>query len=451
MEKNLTNGSVFKNIIYFSLPYLFSYFLQTLYGMADLFIIGRFETAVAPTTSVSIGSQVMHMLTVMLVGLAMGTTVCVGQAVGANDKKRAAKDVGNTVTLFMTLSIVLTVVLIFLVKPIVGVMKTPEEAVDGTVSYLVICFIGIPFITAYNVLSSIFRGMGDSKTPMYFIAVACVANIGLDCLFMGVFRLGAAGAALGTTIAQAISVILSLAVIIKKKIIVVQKSDFKPDTAIMSKLLKIGVPVALQDGFVQIAFIFITIIANRRGLVDSAAVGIVEKIIGFLFLVPSSLLSTVSALGAQNIGAGKKERAEQTLKYACFIALGYGAIIAVLFNFIAEPTVALFKNDPAVVSAGGQYLKGYIWDAFFAGVQFSFSGYFCALGKSQLSFLHNVISILTARVPGAYLASKYFPNTLFPMGLASACGSLISIIVCLIAFGILKKREKGKTRTNGYA
>ncbi len=442
MKKNLTTGSVFKNIVYFSLPYLFSYFLQTLYGMADLFIIGKFEKAVAPTTAVSIGSQVMHMLTVMIVGLAMGSTVCIGQAIGANDKKRAARDIGNTVTLFMALSVVLTAVLLLLVKPIVSVMNTPTEAVDGTVSYLTVCFIGIPFITAYNILSSIFRGMGDSKSPMYFITAACAANIGLDVLFMGAFKMGPVGAALGTTLSQAVSVIISLAVIIKRRSISLQKEDFKPEHSVMGKLLKIGIPVALQDGFIQIAFIFITILANRRGLTDSAAVGIVEKIIGFLFLVPSSLLSTVSALGAQNIGAGKKDRAIQTLKYSCYIALGYGAVISILFQFIAEPTVALFKDDPAVIAAGGQYLKGYVFDAFFAGIQFSFSGYFCALGKSQLSFLHNVISILTARVPGAYLASKYFPNTLLPMGLASAAGSLISVIVCLIAFAVLKRREK---------
>lgn len=227
MEKNLTTGSVFKNIILFSLPYLLSYFLQTLYGMADLFIIGQFE-GVASTTAVSIGSQVMHMLTVMIVGLAMGTTVSIGQAIGAGDRNQAAKDVGNTVTLFMAVSITLMAVLLVLVRPIVSAMSTPTEAIGGTAAYLTICFIGIPFITAYNIISSIFRGMGDSKSPMYFIAVACAANIGLDYLFMGVFRLGPAGAALGTAVSQAISVVVSLLVILKRKSIVLEKSDFKP-------------------------------------------------------------------------------------------------------------------------------------------------------------------------------------------------------------------------------
>ena len=196
MEKNLTTGSVSKTIVYFALPYLLSYFLQTLYGMADLFITGQF-CGIDSITAVSNGSQVMHMLTVIIVGLAMGTTVVIGRAIGADNKENAGVAIGNTITLFMGLSIVLTVVLLALVKPIVSLIAIPEEAVSGTVAYLIICFIGIPFITAYNIISSIFRGMGDSKSPMYFIAVACAANIALDYLFIGACSLGPIGAALG--------------------------------------------------------------------------------------------------------------------------------------------------------------------------------------------------------------------------------------------------------------
>ena len=360
MEKNLTTGSVLKNILFFSLPYLFSYFLQTLYGMADLFIIGQFE-GVAATTAVSIGSQVMHMLTVMIVGLAMGTTVSIAQAIGANKKDDAAAATGNTVTLFLILSVCLTGALLCVIRPITMIMSVPEEAVSGTIAYLTICFIGIPFITAYNIISSIFRGMGDSKSPMYFIAVACVANIILDYIFIGLCHFGPAGAALGTTVSQAISVIVSLFVIVKRKTgISLKPSDFCPKRNICGTILKIGIPIACQDGLIQIAFISITIIANKRGLTGSAAVGIVEKVISFLFLVPSSMLSTVSALGAQNIGAGKPERAKLTLRYAIFITAGFGLIVAIIIQFIAEPVVGLFTTDNGVILAGGQYLRGYI-------------------------------------------------------------------------------------------
>ena len=439
MEKNLTSGSVFQNIVWFSLPYLLSYFLQTLYGMADLFIIGQFE-GVAGTTAVSIGSQVMHMITVMIVGLAMGSTVSIAQAVGANNKKQASLSVGNTVTLFMGLSVVLAAVLLLFVRPIVTVMSTPEEAVSGTVLYLTICFLGIPFITAYNIISSIFRGLGDSRSPMYFIAVACVANIVLDYLFIGYFHLGPAGAALGTTLAQAVSVVIALLAISRQKSgITLCKNDFCPKKSVMGQLLQIGIPVALQDGFIQIAFIVITIIANRRGLSAAAAVGIVEKMISFLFLVPSSMLSTVSALCAQNIGAGKEDRARATLRYAIMIAAGFGILVSILIQFIAEPAVGLFTTDATVQMMGGQYIRGYIFDCIFAGIHFSFSGYFCACGRSEFSFLHNIIAIVLVRIPGVYLMSKLFPTTLLPMGIATACGSLLSVGICVMVYLWLRK------------
>lgn len=440
MEKNLTSGSVFKNVVCFSLPFLLSYFLQTLYGMADLFIIGQFG-GVEQTTAVSIGSQVMHMITVMIVGLSMGSTVIIARAVGAEDKKSASRTVGNTATLFMLISVALALILLLFARRIVFAMSTPEQAVNGTFLYLSICFAGIPFITAYNIISSIFRGLGDSKSPMYFIAVACVANIIFDYIFMGALKLGPAGAALGTTLSQAVSVAIALAVIIKRKLISVERSDFVLRREIVLPVLKIGFPVAMQDGFIQISFILITIIANRRGLADAAAVGIVEKIMSFMFLVPSSMLSTVSALASQNIGAKKYDRADSTLRFASFIATGFGLAMAVLIQFSASSFVALFTADSVVIALGAQYLRGYIWDCFLGGIHFSFSGYFCALGKSGISFLHNLLSIVLVRVPGAYFMSKLFPENLFPMGIATACGSLLSVIVCVIAFCILRKRN----------
>lgn len=438
-----------KRLLGFSLPYLLSYFLQTLYGMADLLIIGRYGT-VSDTTAVSIGSQVMHMLTVMIVGLAMGTTVCVGRSVGGKRRDRAAGYIGNTAVLFVGVSLALTALLIALVSPIVSVMSTPADAAAGARSYLTVCFIGIPFITAYNVISSIFRGMGDSRSPMYFIAVACAANIGLGLLFMGAFKMGPVGAALGTTLAQAVSVAVSLVMLLRRGGIRLSRADLRPQHSVIGDMLKIGVPIAVQDGLIQIAFILITVIANRRGMTDAAAVGIVEKIIGFLFLVPSSMLSSVSALGAQNIGADKPERARSTLGYAILFACGFGLCVAIAMQFGAERAVSLFtdsaaEDGAAVIRAGGQYLRGYVWDCVFAGIHFCFSGYFCAVGRSGLSFLHNIIAIGVMRVPGVYLMSQRFPDTLLPMGLATAAGSLVSVIICIIAYMCIRHSDRRST------
>ncbi len=445
MEKNLTTGSVFKTIVWFALPYVLSYFLQTLYGMADLFIMGQFG-GVDDITAVANGSQVMHMLTVIIVGLAMGATVAIGRAVGAGERREAGKAIGNTVTLFMILSLVMTAGLLVSVRGIVTLIGIPAESIVGTTQYLTICFIGIPFITAYNIISSIFRGLGDSKSPMVFIAVACAANIALDYLFIGLLDIGSAGAALGTTLSQTFSVVVSLIAIRRKDIgVPLEKSDFRPERAMLEKLLRVGVPVAVQDGCIQVAFIVITVIANHRGLDDAAAVGIVEKVISALFIVPSSMLATVSALSAQNIGAGKQDRAAQTLRYATMITCTYGVIVAILVQFIAESIVGAFTADSMVILLGSQYIRGYIWDCIAAGVHFSFTGYFCAYERSYIGFIHNMIAIVLVRVPGSYLASKLFADTLFPMGLAAFGGSMVSVVICVSVYLWLKRRGKLET------
>lgn len=441
MAKDLTQGSVFKNIILFSLPYLLSYFLQTLYGMADLFISGQFSGADV-ISAVAIGSQVMHMLTVMIVGLAMGTTVTISRAMGAKNKAKVQSAIGNTAVLFIAVSAALTAILLLLCPLIVSAMSTPAESVEYTKQYLTICFIGIPFITAYNIIASVFRGMGDSKTPMFFIAICCFLNIALDYLFIGLFGMKAGGAALATVLSQAVSVIISLIAIKKTKLVSLKRADFKIQKNVMGGILKIGVPVACQDGFIQISFLLITVIANSRGVEISAAVGIVEKIISFLFLVPSSMLSAISAVAAQNLGANEQKRAKETLFIGTAIAMSFGAVFAFIMQFASGAFVSLFTADQEVVKFGAQYLKSYVFDCLFAGFQFSFSGYFCALGKSIISFIHNVIAIVLVRVPGAYLASKLWPDTLYPMGWAPALGSLLSSVICLIFFIALKKKGK---------
>lgn len=442
MKNDLTQGSVLRTVAVFALPFLISYFLQTLYGMADLFIVGQFNGADS-IAAVSVGSQVMHMITVVIVALAMGSTVLIGRAVGSGDREKMNRIIGNTVTLFMSLSLVVTVLLLLLVKPIVALMFTPEEAVAQTEAYLYICFAGIPFITAYNVLSSVFRGMGDSKSPMYFIAVACVLNIALDYLLIGVFDMQATGAALATVAAQSGSVIIALVAIVKKEMgIHLTPSDFRPRKNLLLPLLKIGIPLSLQDAFIQMSFLVISMIANTRGVDIAAAVGIVEKIIGILFIVPSSMLASISAIVAQNMGAGYHDRARKTLGYGIGFCVGFGIISALTCQFIPDSIVALFTDEAAVILFGGQYLKAYAVDCIFAGIHFCFSGFFSAYGYSLIAFLHNAVSVLLVRIPGTYLASLWFPDTLYPMGWAAPLGSVLSVLICLGFYIWFRKKKK---------
>lgn len=411
MQYRLTEGSVLKNMLRFSLPYLLSCFLQTFYGLADLFITGRYNGA-DTITAVSVGSQVTHMLTVVIVGLAMGATVTISRAVGARDQRRAEKTIGSTISLFALFAVGATVLLLLAAKGILSLLSTPAEAFSQARSYLTICFAGIPFITAYNVISSVFRGLGDSKSPMYFVAAAGVINAILDWLFIGPMALGAVGAALATVIAQGCSVVLALLWMRRQNLgITLRKSDLRLSG--LSVLLKIGVPVALQDGFIQISF-----------------------------LVPSAMLSTVSAVAAQNAGAGLHRRSRQALVYGIVITVAVGAVFAAICQVWAEPIVRLFsKESELVVTLGGQYLRAYSLDCAIASIHFCFSGYFCAYERSVLSFVHNLISVLAIRIPGAYLASALFPDTLYPMGLAAPAGSLVSVIICLIMFLVLRKKQ----------
>lgn len=441
LQNDLTRGSMLKNLIRFSLPFLISSFLQTFYGLADLFFVGRWGGA-DTITAVSVGSQITHMLTVVIVGLSMGTTVAIGHLVGAGNRERAAKVIGNTVTLFALFALALTGILILCLDGVVAAVATPTEAVGQAKEYLLVCFIGIPFITAYNVISSIFRGMGDSRTPMYFVAAAGVINIVLDYILIGPLAMGARGAAIATVAAQACSVVLGLVAMLRRNEgIRLAGQDFCPEKDILTGILRVGIPIAVQDGFIQISFLVITAIANSRGVDVAAAVGIVEKLISFFFLVPSAMLSSVSAIASQNAGAGKHEQAKKVMWYGICVSVCFGAAVAVICQFCAEALVGLFAEDvQEVVRLGAQYLRSYVFDCGVAGIHFCFSGYFCAYGRSVLSFIHNVASVLLVRIPGAYLASLYFPATLYPMGWAAPVGSLLSVVICLGFYAAFDRR-----------
>lgn len=435
METNIfTQGSVVKNLIRFSLPYLLSCFLQTFYGLADLFIIGQFNGA-ASISAVSTGSQVMHMFTVVIVGLAVGSSVTISRLLGEKREKDIPYIIGNTSVFFLAFSVISSFLLILAIPFLLQLLVVPLEAIDETRQYLTVCFMGSIFIAGYNVISNIFRGLGDSKTPMYFVAIAGIINVGLDYLFIGPWHLKAIGAAYATVLAQALSVVFAIVYAMRKmKFIALQKQHFYLQKKYLRELLKIGLPIALQDGFIQVSFLLITVIANKRGVDVAAAVGIVEKVISFMFLVPSAMLSGVSTICAQNAGAGFHQRAVKTLYAGIMISSGVGFVFCLLSQLLATDIMEMFTREETVIIMGRQYLKAYSIDCILAAVHFCFSGLFTAYQKSYISFIHNVFSIVLVRIPGAYLAASLFKDTLFPMGLAAPAGSLLSIFICLYFF-----------------
>ena len=443
--QSFTEGNIVRGMLRFSVPYLITCFLQTFYGMADLFIVGQFN-APASISAVAVGSQLMHMLTVVIAGFAMGSTVLIGRSVGAGNRRGIAGAVSTTFAVFAALAAGLTVLLLLFTNPIIVLLKVPAAAVSESAAYMRICFAGVVFITAYNVVSAVFRGLGDTRRPMYYVAAAGILNIGLDWLLVGPLGMGAGGAALATVVSQGVSVLLGL-IALKKYHGDAFHRGARPDRDDAGRILGVGVPIALQEGLIQISFLVITMIANSRGVEVAAAVGIVEKVISFLFLVPSAMLSTVSALSAQNAGAGRHDRSRQVLRIGCLICAGFGAVVFVLCQPLAPHIVSLFvkqgDNVEAVVRLGGQYLRTYSLDCMLAGIHFCFSGFFSAYGKSGYSFLHNIISIITFRIPGAWAAAVLFPQTLYAMGIAAPMGSLLSVVICLVLYRVGRKNWGG--------
>lgn len=425
----LTQGNIYKTLITFAVPYLIANLIQALYGAVDMVVVGWFSDA-SGISAVSIGSQVMQIVTSLVSGLTLGGTILIGQYLGAEKEEDTVETIGTTLTLFAAAAIVFTVVMLCTVTPILQVLKTPAQAFEQAYQYVWIASCGIFFIFGYNAISAILRGMGDSKRPLVFIAVACVANIGLDLLFVGVFHMGAAGAALATILSQGISMVTAVVSLSRRNFLFsfhLTNFRIRKDKAL--RLLKIGLPVSLQETMVNLSFLFISAIINAMGVVASAAVGICGKFDAFAMLPASAFSAAISAIAAQNIGAGQPHRAKKSL-YASILS----AFICSLFFFvwaqIAPLTIpALFKGDSAVCAAGAEYLRSFSFDFIFVSFGFCLNGFFNGCGRTTFAMLNGIASTVFLRVPLAYVLSRMFPSSLVGIGAAAPIATVVSIVV----------------------
>ena len=437
MAKNLTVGDFRKNLAAFAVPFLFANMLQALYGATDLFVVGRYKSASA-IVAVNIGSQIMQMITSFIIGCSMGTTVLLGRSVGALDQEGEKNALAGTVKLFTLFAVAATPVMLLLSRSAVVWMQTPADAQKEAVIYVLICALGIPFITIFNVVSSIFRGLGDSKTPMRIVFIACIINIAGDFFLTGFMGYGTAGVAAATTAAQGISSVLGIYMLHQQGI---RFPSWKEASTNSQKgILAIGLPIAMQDTLINISFMILTVVANQRGLISSSAVGVTEKIIGFMFLVPSAMLSALTTVTSQNIGAGKKERAVSSLKFGMLITVSFGILMCLLANLMPSVFTGIFTKDQEVIIQADQYFRTYSIDCILAGITFCINGYLCGIGKSSITFMHNVISIFTVRIPCAWILSRLYPSTLSPMGLASPLGSVMSLVILTVWYYLHKKK-----------
>ena len=443
----LTEGGITSTLIRFAMPYLAASLLQALYGAVDLLIIGWFCNSAA-VSAVSTGTQISQIVLSLVSGLTMGGTILIAQYVGANKVQEAVDTISTMLTLFGVISLIMTVVMLLAASPLLSLLQTPKEAFGYALDYVLVSSAGTIFVIGYNAISAMLRGLGDSKHPLVFVAIACVCNIVLDLIAVGVMGMGPGGAALATIISQGLSLIIAVVYLMRHDFIF----DFKPKSFHIHKaralqLVKLGIPVSLQDTTVHISFMFIAAIVNAMGVTASAAVGICGRFDAFAMLPPMAFSGAISALAAQNIGAGQPERAKKTLHRSILLSFVCSLVFFAWAQLAPGSIMNLFQFDPDVTAAGIQYLRTFSIDFLMVSFVFCYNGFFNGCGCTRYTMINGILSTLAIRVPLAFLFSNWMPDSLYGIGLAAPIASVIGLILHMIMMRTPIWRQAGIANT----
>lgn len=440
-KADFTQGSILEKLLWFMVPILGALILQAAYGAVDLLVVGRFGST-SGLSAVSTGSQILNLVTFVVTQLAMGITVLIARYLGEKRPEKIPALLGGAVLVFALISVGLCILLVCFSTPISVLMQAPEESLALTASYVRICGSGIFFIVAYNVLSAIFRGLGDSKSPLLFVLVACVVNIIGDLLLVAGFRMDAAGAALATVFAQAVSVVFAIIILTKKKLpFSLKRKDFRlnPQCRIF---LKIGLPLALQECLTQISFLALCAFVNRLGLESSSGYGVASKIVNFAMLVPSALMQSMASFVSQNVGAGNQKRAKQSMFTGISVGLGFGCIVFALVMLKGDVLAGCFSTDAAVIQKGFEYLNGFAPETIVTAVLFSMIGYFNGNQKTLWVMIQGLVQTLLVRLPLAYVMSIQPNASLTKIGLAAPASTAVGILLNIGFYLYLNRRQK---------
>lgn len=438
VNNDFTTGNIVGKLIKFMIPILGALVLQAMYGAVDVLVVGKFGTT-AGISAVSTGSNITNMLIFTIAGLSMGITVLIGRYLGEKKEEYIGRVLGSSICLFLVIAVVTAVVMLVFAEPIARLMQAPPEALELTVQYVRICGGGIFFIIAYNVISAIFRGLGNSKLPLIFVAIACVTNIFGDLLFVAVFHWNVVGAALATVLAQAVSVVLSLLIIRKQKLpFTIRRQDvcFNEQIPIF---LRIGIPVALQELLTQLSFLALCGFINRLGLEASSGYGVANKIVSFVMLVPSSLMQSMAAFVAQNVGAGLEKRARKTMLYGMLIGGCIGIAVAAFVYLKGDLLAVLFTNDTAVILNAADYLKGFALEAVITCISFSFIGYFNGHNQTLFVMCQGIAQTFLVRLPLSYIMSIQPEARLMNIGMAAPAATTFGILINVIFYVVYTK------------
>lgn len=440
-KADFTQGSILKKLVLFMLPVLGALILQAAYGAVDLLVVGRFGST-SGLSAVSTGSQVLNLVTFVVIQFAMGITVLIARYLGEKKPQQIGAVIGGAVVVFALISIGLFIIMVCFARPISVLMQAPAEAVDLTSQYVRICGSGIFFIVAYNLMSAIFRGLGDSKSPLLFVLVACIVNVIGDLFFVAVLHKDASGAAVATVMAQALSVVFAVILLLKKELpFEIKKSDFRFNLQ-CKKFLKIGLPLALQECLTQLSFLALCAFVNRLGLEASSGYGVACKIVNFAMLVPSALMQSMASFVSQNVGAGKTKRAKKSMFTGIGVGLTVGFFVFLLVLFKGDMLAGFFSTDAGVVQKGYDYLKGFALEAIVTAVLFSMVGYFNGNNKTLWVMAQGLIQTLLVRLPLAYFMSIQPNASLTKIGLAAPVSTIVGIILNVGFFIYLERVKK---------
>ena len=441
-DRDFTSGKILGPFLLFSIPIIFALFLQFLYGAIDLMIVGKFSDP-TEVSAVATGSQIMTMLTTLTSSLAMGVTIFLGEKIGEKKGNEAGLITGNGIFLFLVFGIALTVVMSVGAVAFSGLMNAPAQAFQSTVYYVRVCGLGSIVIVLYNLIGSIFRGLGDSRTPLITVIIATCCNVVGDLLLVAVFHMGALGAAIATVAAQLISVLASWWMIKRKDLpFVMTRQSLRPNKEILKKILGLGTPIALQDFLVNLSFLIILAIVNVLGVAPSAGVGISERIVTLLMLVPIALMQSMSAFVAQNRGAKRYDRAWKVLQYSIVVSTVFGVVMFILAFFYGDVLAKFFVDDPSVIAAAADYMKAYGVDCLLTCFMFCLIGFLNGMELTKLVMVQGIIGAFFVRVPISFIMSRQEPVSLFHIGLATPASSTVQIAICVIALLWLKRKIK---------
>ena len=444
-KADFTQGSILKKLVAFMMPVLGALILQAAYGAVDLLVVGRFGST-SGLSAVSTGSQVLNLVTFVVVQFAMGITVLIARYLGEKKPEKIGAVIGGGAIVFTIISVVLFIVMVCFAHPISILMQAPEEAVDLTASYVRICGGGIFFIVAYNLLSAIFRGLGDSKSPLLFVLVACIVNVIGDLALVAGLHMDAAGAAIATVSAQALSVVFAVILLMKKDLpFTIARKDFRLNPQ-CKKFLKIGLPLALQEFLTQVSFLALCAFVNRLGLEASSGYGVACKIVNFAMLVPSALMQSMASFVSQNIGAGRKKRAKKSMFTGIGVGLVVGCLVFALVIFKGDVLAGFFSTDAAVIENGYAYLKGFALETIVTAILFSMVGYFNGNNKTIWVMTQGLIQTLLVRLPLAYFMSIQPNASLTKIGLAAPISTMVGVVLNIGFYVYLNRAEQKNSK-----